>query len=219
MTDGCPPWKVTHVPSNRLFLSKNNTINELLDVLEQLYIKYEIDDDKDCLTIEYKEHKFFISTDHCWSYILIKAIEFDKVSLEHKDIFDYIHRIAHELNAGQQSRITFTYDEDGYAIAHSAYEMLWIPELQDKCRCLTDVLEIMIHKMNNYFYLKERNVPASDFKYSDSFLMHDSENKDSGYSLFDELIPVLEKMKLKYTYDGTVPVPTWILAGSRPAPW
>lgn len=201
MTEGCPPWKVIHVPGNKLFLSKNDTLNELLNVIEQLYIKYELDDDKETLTIDYKEHKFYISTDQHWSYILIKAVEFDKFSLElHKNIFDYIHRIAHELNAGQQSRITFTYEEEGYAKAHCAYELLWAPELKDKCRYLTDTLEIMIQKMKNYFYLKERTEPASDFKYRSSFLMNDSDDNNSGYNLYDQLIPVLEKMKLKYTF-------------------
>ena len=143
-------------------MAKTNSIDLLVSVLDQLKLKYTLQDEESIsfkwYRVRYRKVYFDIAVDKKWKFLMVVYFGFDRVPINDVDYILKIHQVIDDVNFGMPAKLVLSGTEEDYAEVHAIQDLYWIPEIPDLGKYLKKSFGMLMHIMDYYFEKKEELV-------------------------------------------------------------
>lgn len=140
-------------------MSKINSIDLLVTVLDQLKLKYTLQDDDSVrfkwYRVRYRKVDFDIAVDKKWKFLMVIYFGFDRVPNNDADYFLKIHQVIDDINFGMPAKLIFSGIDEDYAEVHAIQDLYWIPEIPDLGNYLKKSFGMLMNIIDYYFEKKK----------------------------------------------------------------
>ena len=143
-------------------MAKTNSIDLLVLVLDQLKLKYTLQEDESIsfkwYRVRYRKVDFDIAVDKKWKFLMVVYFGFDRVPINNVDYILKIHQVIDFVNFGIPAKLVLSGTEEDYAEVHAVQDLYWIPEIPDLGKHLKKSFGMLMHIIDYYFEKKEELV-------------------------------------------------------------
>ena len=149
-------------------MAKTNSINLLVTVLDQLKLKYTLQEEKSIsfkwYRVRYRKVFFDIAVDKKWKFLMVVYFGFDRVPINDVDYILKIHQVIDDVNFGMPAKLVLSGTDEDYAEVHAVQDLYWIPEIPNLGKHLKKSFGMLMHIMDYYFEKKEELVGITNIK-------------------------------------------------------
>ena len=143
-------------------MAKTNSIDLLVTVLDQLKLKYTLQEGESIsfkwYRVRYRKVDFDIAVDKKWKFLMVTYFGFDRVPINDVDYILKIHQVIDFVNFGMPAKLVLSGTEEDYAEVHAVQDLYWIPEIPNLGNYLKKSFVMLMHIMDYYFEKKEESV-------------------------------------------------------------
>ena len=143
-------------------MAKTNSIDLLDTVLDQLKLKYTLQEEESIsfkwYKVRYRKVYFDIAVDKKWKFLMVTYFGFDRVPINDVDYILKIHQVIDFVNFGMPAKLVLSGTEEDYAEVHAVQDLYWIPEIPNLGNYLKKSFGMLMYIMDYYFEKKEELV-------------------------------------------------------------
>ena len=143
-------------------MAKTNSIDLLVTVLDQLKLKYTLQEEESIsfkwYKVRYRKVYFDIAVDKKWKFLMVVYFGFDRVPINDVDYILKIHQVHDDVNFGRPAKLVLSGTDQDYAEVHAIQDLYWIPEIPDLGKYLKKSFGMLMYIMDYYFEKKEELV-------------------------------------------------------------
>ena len=140
-------------------MAKTNSIDLLVSVLDQLKLKYTLQDVEGVefkwFCVRYRKLNFDIAVGKNWKFLMVTYFGFDRVPINDVDYILKIRQVIDEFNFGVPAKLVFSGTDGDYAEIHAIQDLYWIPEIPDLGKYLKKSFGMLMRIIDIYFEKKE----------------------------------------------------------------
>lgn len=140
-------------------MAKINSINLLVSVLDQLKLKYTLQDcegvDFKWVSVRYRKLNFDIAVGKNWKFLMVTYWGFDRIPINDVDYILKIHQVIDDVNFGMPAKLVYSDTDEDYAEIHAIHDLYWIPEIPDLGKYLKKSFGMLMRIIDIYFEKKE----------------------------------------------------------------
>ena len=140
-------------------MAKINSINLLVSVLDQLKLKYTLQDcegvDFKWVSVRYRKLNFDIAVGKNWKFLMVTYLGFDRIPINDVDYILKIHQVIDNVNFGMPAKLVYSDTDEDYAEIHAIQDLYWIPEIPDLGKYLKKSFGMLMRIIDIYFEKKE----------------------------------------------------------------
>ena len=155
-------WLCDRKERTEFRMAKINSINLLVSVLDQLKLKYTLQDgegvDFKWFCVRYRKLNFDIAVGKNWKFLMVTYFGFDRVPINDVDYILKIHQVIDFVNFGMPAKLVLSGTEEDYAEVHAVQDLYWIPEIPNLGNYLKKSFGMLMYIMDYYFEKKEELV-------------------------------------------------------------
>lgn len=143
-------------------MAKTNSIDLLVTVLDQLKLKYTLQEEESIsfkwYKVRYRKVYFDIAVDKKWKFLMVVYFGFDRVPINDVDYILKIHQVIDDVNFGMPAKLVLSGTDEGYAEVHAVQDLYWIPEIPNLGKHLKKSFGMLMYIIDYYFEKKEELV-------------------------------------------------------------
>ncbi len=143
-------------------MAKSNSIDLLVTVLDQLKLKYTLQEDEDIsfkwYRVKYRKVDFDIAVDKKWKFLMVTHFGFDRIPNNDTNYILKIHQIIDVVNFGMPAKLVLSGTDEDYFEVHAIMDLYWIPEIPDLGKYLKKSFGLLMRIMDYYFEKKDELV-------------------------------------------------------------
>ena len=143
-------------------MAKTNSIDLLVTVLDQLKLKYTLQEEESIsfkwYKVRYRKVYFDIAVDKKWKFLMVVYFGFDRVPINDADYILKIHQVIDDVNFGMPAKLVLSGTDEDYAEVHAVQDLYWIPEIPNLGKHLKKSFGMLMNIMDYYFEKKEELV-------------------------------------------------------------
>jgi hypothetical protein len=143
-------------------MAKTNSIDLLVSVMDQLKLKYTLQEEESLsfkwYRVRYRKVEFDIAVDKKWKFLMVTYLGFDRVPINDVDYILKIHQVIDYVNFGMPAKLVLSGTDEDYAEVHAVQDLYWIPEIPNLGKHLKKSFGMLMHIMDYYFEKKEELV-------------------------------------------------------------
>ena len=143
-------------------MAKTNSKDLLVTVLDQLKLKYTLQEEESIsfkwYKVRYRKVYFDIAVDKKWKFLMVVYFGFDRIPINDVDYILKIHQVIDEINFGMPAKLVLSGTEEDYAEVHAVQDLYWIPEIPDLGKYLKKSFGMLMYIIDYYFEKKEELV-------------------------------------------------------------
>lgn len=143
-------------------MAKTNSIDLLVTVLDQLKLKYTLQEEESIsfkwYKVRYRKVYFDIAVDKKWKFLMVVYFGFDRVPINDVDYILKIHQVIDDVNFGMPVKLVLSGTDEDYAEVHAVQDLYWIPEIPNLGKHLKKSFGMLMYIMDYYFEKKEELV-------------------------------------------------------------
>ena len=136
-----------------------NSIDLLTSVLDQLQLKYSLQNDESIrfrwYRVRYQKFDFDIAVDKKWKLLMVIYFGFDRVPNNDADNLLKIHQVIDDINFVMPAKLVLSGTDRDYAEVHAIQDLFWIPEIPDLGKHLKKSFSMLMNIIDYYFEKKE----------------------------------------------------------------
>lgn len=140
-------------------MAKINSINLLVSVLDQLKLKYTLQDGEGVefkwVSVRYRKLNFDIAVGKNWKFLMVTYLGFDRIPINDVDYILKIHQVIDDVNFGMPAKLVYSDTDEDYAEIHAIQDLYWIPEIPDLGKYLKKSFGMLVRIIDIYFEKKE----------------------------------------------------------------
>ena len=140
-------------------MAKINSINLLVSVLDQLKLKYTLQDGEGVefkwVSVRYRKLIFDIAVGKNWKFLMVTYLGFDRIPINDVDYILKIHQVIDDVNFGMPAKLVYSDTDEDYAEIHAIQDLYWIPEIPDLGKYLKKSFGMLVRIIDIYFEKKE----------------------------------------------------------------
>ena len=149
-------------------MAKTNSIDLLVTVLDQLKLKYTLQEEESIsfkwYKVRYRKVYFDIAVDKKWKFLMVVYFGFDRVPINDADYILKIHQVIDDVNFGMPAKLVLSGTDEDYAEVHAVQDLYWIPEIPNLGKHLKKSFGMLMYIMDYYFEKKEELVGITNIK-------------------------------------------------------
>ncbi len=149
-------------------MAKTNSIDLLVTVLDQLKLKYTLQEEESIsfkwYKVRYRKVYFDIAVDKKWKFLMVVYFGFDRVPINDVDYILKIHQVIDDVNFGMPAKLVLSGTDEDYAEVHAVQDLYWIPEIPNLGKHLKKSFGMLMYIMDYYFEKKEELVGITNIK-------------------------------------------------------
>lgn len=149
-------------------MAKTNSIDLLVTVLDQLKLKYTLQEEESIkfrwYRVRYRKVYFDIAVDKKWKFLMVVYFGFDRVPINDVDYILKIHQVIDDVNFGMPAKLVLSGTDEDYAEVHAVQDLYWIPEIPNLGKHLKKSFGMLMYIMDYYFEKKEELVGITNIK-------------------------------------------------------
>lgn len=149
-------------------MAKTNSIDLLVSVLDQLKLKYTLQEEESIsfkwYKVRYRKVYFDIAVDKKWKFLMVVYFGFDRVPINDVDYILKIHQVIDDVNFGMPAKLVLSGTDEDYAEVHAVQDLYWIPEIPNLGKHLKKSFGMLMYIMDYYFEKKEELVGITNIK-------------------------------------------------------
>ena len=143
-------------------MAKSNSIDLLVSVLDQLKLKYTLQEDEDIsfkwYRVRYRKLNFDIAVAKSWKFLMVTYFGFDRVPINDSDYLLKIYQVIDDVNFGMPAKLVLSGTNQDYAEIHAIQDLYWIPEIPVLAKYLKKSFGMLMNIMDYYFEKKDELV-------------------------------------------------------------
>lgn len=143
-------------------MSNTNSIDLLVTVLDQLKLKYTLQEEESIsfkwYKVRYRKVYFDIAVDKKWKFLMVTYFGFDRVPINDVEYILKIHQVIDDVNFGMPAKLVLSGTDEDYAEVHAVQDLYWIPEIPNLGKHLKKSFGMLMYIMDYYFEKKEELV-------------------------------------------------------------
>lgn len=143
-------------------MAKTNSIDLLVSVMDQLKLKYTLQEEESLsfkwYRVRYRKVEFDIAVDKKWKFLMVTYLGFDRVPINDVDYILKIHQVIDYVNFGMPAKLVLSGTDEDYAEVHAIQDLYWIPEIPNLGKHLKKSFGMLMNIMDYYFEKKEELV-------------------------------------------------------------
>ena len=147
-------------------MAKTNSIDLLVSVMDQLKLKYTLQEEESLsfkwYRVRYRKVEFDIAVDKKWKFLMVTYLGFDRVPINDVDYILKIHQVIDYVNFGMPAKLVLSGTDEDYAEVHAVQDLYWIPEIPNLGKHLKKSFGMLMHIMDYYFEKKEELVSMTN---------------------------------------------------------
>lgn len=146
----------------KLNMAKTNSIDLLVSVLDQLKLKYTLQEEEGIsikwYRVRYRKMYFDIAVDKSWKFLMVTYFGFDRVPINDPNYLLKIHQVIDSVNFGMPAKLVLSGTDQDYAEVHAIQDLYWVPEIPDLDKYLKKSFGMLMNIMDYYFEKKDELV-------------------------------------------------------------
>lgn len=143
-------------------MAKTNSIDLLVTVLDQLKLKYTLQEEESIkfrwYRVRYRKVYFDIAVDKKWKFLMVVYFGFDRVPINDVGYILKIHQVIDDVNFGMPAKLVLSGTDEDYAEVHAVQDLYWIPEIPNLGKHLKKSFGMLMDIMDYYFEKKDELV-------------------------------------------------------------
>lgn len=147
-------------------MAKTNSIDLLVSVMDQLKLKYTLQEEESLsfkwYRVRYRKVEFDIAVDKKWKFLMVTYLGFDRVPINDVDYILKIHQVIDYVNFGMPAKLVLSGTDEDYAEVHAIQDLYWIPEIPNLGKHLKKSFGMLMNIMDYYFEKKEELVSMTN---------------------------------------------------------